>query len=268
MTNETWTPDYRPAMITDDIAFVGGDPVSVHCLIAEDGLILLDAGYPTMLEGIASNLRTLGLDIQNVKYIVHSHGHIDHYGCTAEIAGMTGAKTYLGKEDVPIVTGEVDLSWAKELNLPHAKTFVPDVAFSDGDILELGGRRIRCIHAPGHTEGTYALLIETKVNGEPKIAAMHGGVGINSMSRSFLESYQLPLSLRDDFRAGLIRLQSEHVDVVLGNHPQQNDTLGKLNRMNDQDNPFVDEGEWLRFLQGCEKQLNNLLDKEAHENAL
>ena len=34
----------RHVMMTDDIAFVGGTPVSVHCLISEEGLILLDTG--------------------------------------------------------------------------------------------------------------------------------------------------------------------------------------------------------------------------------
>jgi metallo-beta-lactamase class B len=263
MNHIRWVPDYPPAMITDDIAFVGGDPVSVHCLLAKDGLILLDTGYPDMLDGIAANLRTLGLSLQNVKYIVHSHGHIDHFGCTAAIVRLTGAKTFLGREDTAIASGEIDLSWAKELNLPHAETFVPDVAFADGDVLELGGRRIRCVHAPGHTAGTYALFIETSVNGEPMIAAMHGGVGTNSMTRDFLESYGLPLSCRDDFRASLRRLEKESVDIVLGNHPQQNDTLGKLKRMCAEENPFVDRTQWQLFLADCERQLDEMLLHEA-----
>ena len=260
-----WKPDIPPVMLTDDIAFVGGTPVSSHCILAKDGLILLDTGYPGMLDGIAANMKALGLDIMDVKYILHSHGHIDHYGSTAELLRKTGAKSLIGREDADIVTGKRDLSWAKELELAPAECFTPDILFSDGDVLQLGGKTIRCVHAPGHTEGTYALFVNTSVHGTPMVAAMHGGVGVNSLSRKFLDSYGLPRTLRDQFREGLYRLAREHVDIVLGNHPGQNDTEGKISRMRAGSNPFVDSGEWNRFLTSCEARLDDLLRQEADE---
>lgn len=259
---ENWTPDMPAAFITDDIAFVGGTPVSIHCFTSSDGLILLDTGFPGMADGIAENLKKIGLDIKDVRHIIHSHGHIDHYGTTAEIARLTGAKTYIGKEDAAIVTGEEDLSWAKELNLAPAETFTPDYLFSDGETLEIGGRRIRCVNAPGHTQGTYALFIETKAGGKPLVAAMHGGVGLNSMTKEFLESYSMPLSIRETFRAGLHSLSHEHVDVVLGNHPEQSSTAEKLAKLGAGENPFVDETEWPRFLAIYEQKLDELLASE------
>ncbi len=41
---KNWAPAMRPVMMTDDIALVGGTPVAVHCLIAEEGGIVLDTG--------------------------------------------------------------------------------------------------------------------------------------------------------------------------------------------------------------------------------
>ena len=262
MSIANWKPDMPAAFITDDIAFVGGKPVSVHLFTSDDGLILLDAGYPNMLEGVIENIQKLGYDVKDVKHIIHTHGHIDHYGFTADLVKMTGAKTYIGAEDVPIVTGEVDLSWAKELNLPHAGAFTPDVAFKDGDILEIGGRKIRCVNAPGHTQGTYAFFIDTKVDGQPMIAAMHGGVGLNSMTKEFLESYSLPLSIRETFRQGLISLADEHVDVVLGNHPDQSATAEKLEKLGKGENPFVNPAEWQAFLHTYETKLDEMLASE------
>lgn len=258
-----WVPNVTPFMLTDDIAYLGSDSISVHCLIAEDGLILLDTGYPNMLPGIEQNLAVLGYSLDDVRYLLHSHGHIDHYGPSGEIVRRTGAKTLIGREDASIVTGERDLSWAKELNLPPADPFTPDIVFADGDILHLGGRTIRCVHAPGHTEGTYAFFIDTFVHGQPMVAAMHGGVGMNSLSKAFLESYNLPLSLRDDFRTALHRLADEHVDIVLGNHPGQNDTLGKLARMTAETNAFVDPDEWRVFLRQAEKSWTPFLQKNS-----
>ena len=93
-------------------------------------------------------------------------------------------------------------------------------------------------------------------------AAMHGGVGLGSMQRWFLEKRGLPLSLREDFIAGAQRLMDEHVDIVLGNHPQQNDIAGKTVRMNGAVNPFVDPSEWRRFLDSCARQVRSMLDEE------
>ena len=47
--------------------------------------------------------------------IFHSHGHIDHFGCTQRFQELSGAKTYISRIDNDIVNGRYDLSWAKEL---------------------------------------------------------------------------------------------------------------------------------------------------------
>jgi len=255
-------PDMTPVMLSDDIAFVGGDSVSVHCFIGKGGLILLDTGYPGMLGGIQKNMAALGLDIGDVKYIIHSHGHIDHYGSTAEIVRLTGAKTLLGREDEAIVTDRADLYWAKELGLEKAEAFLPDILFEDGTTLTLLGRRFRFVHAPGHTEGTYAIFADTTVNQNPMVAAMHGGVGINSMAKEFLESYGLPLTCREKFREGLCHLAGEKVDIVLGNHPQQNHTAEKTAARTADNHPFVDPSEWQSFLKENERNLDQMLQKE------
>lgn len=260
---DNWKPDMTPAMITDDIAFVGGRPVSVHCFVGEDGLIILDTGFPGMFDGIAENMKAVGLDIKDVKYIIHSHGHIDHYGCTMDIVDVSGAKTLIGVEDKDIVTGEIDLSWAKELKLEPARTFTPNICFHDGETIELCGRKFRFVNAPGHTAGTYAIFTETLVDGKPYIAAMHGGVGMNSMTKEFLTSYGMPLSVRDGFRSSLHALKNEHVDVVLGNHPQQSDTRRKLAELGGEGgNPFVDPDEWQLFLEKTEMSLDEMLASE------
>lgn len=100
-----WKSDMQPVMMTDDIAFVGGTPVSVHALIGREGLILIDSGYPGMLSGVGENLRALGLRLEDVRFVVHSHGHIDHYGSTAEIVRRTGARTPILSMDGAIFRG-------------------------------------------------------------------------------------------------------------------------------------------------------------------
>lgn len=256
--------DIHPFRMLDDVYFVGGREVSVHIIDTHDGLVMIDTGYPHMREMILRNMRRVGLDIRDLRVILHSHGHYDHIGSTQAFQEMSGAKTYISRIDNEIVNGHRDLSWASELGRDRLPPFDCDVLLEDGDTVELGNTRIRCVLCPGHTEGTFALFFDTVDAGRTLTCAMHGGVGTNSLERDFLHRYGLQFTLRDEFRAGLHRLRGEYVDVVLGNHPDQNDTEGKLARLDaGARDAFVDPGEWPRFMDACEARLDRMIESES-----
>lgn len=253
-------PSDIPAFhLHDNIDFVGSSRVSVHVLRTEEGLVVIDTGYPDMLDQIVASMNALGLDPRDICAIIHSHGHIDHFGCTARLKQMSGATTYISRADNDIANGTLDLSWAKELNYDRLPPFDCDVLLSDGDVLTFGSTSVRFVSAPGHTMGTMAMFVTTP---DGTVAAMHGGVGLNSMTREFLNAYGLSLDCREQFRQGLHRLMDEKVDLVLGNHPQQNDTAGKRARLASGEKNVLDATEWQRFLAATEHQLDNMLVKE------
>lgn len=252
--------DISPFRLYNNIYFVGGRDVSVHIIDTGEGLVMIDTGYPYMRERIENNMRSLGLMPESIRLIIHSHGHYDHTGCTGYFKSLSGAKTAISRIDNNIVNGMLNLSWADELGLERLDPFSCDVLIDDGDVISVGNTSIRCVAAPGHTAGTMALFF---YSGD-KICSMHGGVGTNSMEKAFLERYGLSEDCRDAFRQGLHRLADEHVDIVLGNHPDQNDTEGKLARLkNGDENAFVDPGEWKRFLLNCERRLDAMLSEET-----
>ena len=245
----------------DNIDFVGSSRVSVHVLRTEEGLVVIDTGYPDMLEQIMESMGELGLDPKDICAIIHSHGHIDHFGCTAQLKQLSGAKTYISRMDNDIVNGTLDLSWAKELKYDRLPPFDCDVLLDDGDVLTFGSTTVRFVSAPGHTAGTMAIFVTTP---DGTVAAMHGGVGLNSMTRSFLNAYGLSLDCREQFRQGLHRLMDERVDLVLGNHPGQNDTPGKRARLEAGEGNVLDATEWGRFLKATERGLDDMLAKESN----
>ena len=107
-------------------------------------------------------------------------------------------------------------------------------------------------------------FFDTEENGRVYRCAMHGGVGTNSMETAYLQSKGLSADCRDHFRESLHKLALEHVDVVLGSHPQQNDTEGKLRRLlSGETDAFIDSEEWQRFLKTCERNLDEMIAKEA-----
>ena len=253
--------DIPPFALCEGIYFVGSRKVSVHLFESREGLILLDTGYPSMYEQILESIRALGFDPRDVGHIFHSHGHIDHYGCTARLVALSGAKTYIGRKDADIVSGARDLSWAKELGLARLPALACDTLLDDGNVFDFGDLRVRVRHTPGHTEGTFSYFFERVSDGAHIVAAMHGGAGMNSLSRAFLEEYGLPLSLRDDFRRSLHALKAERVDLVLGNHPAQSDTEGKRARRLLGES-VLDKTEWERVLSLFEGRLDKLLSDE------
>ena len=242
-----------------NLYFIGSNAVSVHLLNTPAGLVLIDTGYPNMRELILENIEKMGFSPKNICAIFHSHGHIDHYGNTRELVALSGAKTYISRIDNEILNGNLDLSWARELNLDPIPPFSCDVLIEDGQIFDFGNTSIRCVHTPGHTDGVMSFIITLN---DGTVAAMHGGIGMNSMQSGFLKQYGLSFECRQRFKEGLVKLSGEKVDLVLGNHPDQSATAEKMLKVLSGDANILDANEWSAFLAKVDKEINDLIKND------
>lgn len=258
---KTWEGYMEPFKIFGNLYFVGNRFCSSHVIDTGDGLILLDSNHPECLYMITEGMRKVGLDPANIKYILHSHGHFDHIGGTRALVEMFGCKTIIGREDVTYVTGEEDLTWARELGYDaYIQTFVPDILLDDGDIFTLGNTRIRCVSTPGHTPGTMSFFFNVSDGETEYTAAMFGGAGVNTMEKGWLDSYGMSYELRDNFPKSLEKVWDEKVDIVIGNHPGDVDTKGKWEKIKNGDpNPFIDPTWWHRRLNYIRNQYNEMI---------
>lgn len=256
----------QPFQVAGNLYYVGTKPASSHLIDTGEGLILLDSGYQQLLPLVLKNIETLGFDVRDIRYILHSHGHIDHIGATKQLAALSGAATVIGRADRDYANGTRDLTYARELGLTYDSAFEPDILLDDGDILTLGSVKIRCLHTPGHTEGTMSYFFPLDVPGRTLVAATHGGIGVNTMSRAFLQRYGLPLSLRDAFLSGLVRLRQEHVDVLIPNHQDQWNTLERFARKQAGDaDAFIDDSAWGTYLDMAQRKVRELLEGEKND---
>jgi metallo-beta-lactamase class B len=73
---------------------------------------------------------------------------------------------------------------------------------------------------------------------------MHGGIGVNTLDDAYFAKSGLPVSLRDEFLAGLLRLRARPVDILLASHPDQTRMLDKVAQISPSCNPFVDATAW------------------------
>lgn len=246
--------DIKPFKMYENIYFAGSSRVSIHFIKTEAGLVMIDTGYPDMYEQILDSMRELDLEPADICAIFHSHGHIDHYGCTRQFVEISGAKTYISRIDNDIVNGKYDLSWASELNYVRIPPFDCDVLVEDGDIFTFGNTTVRCVLTPGHTDGVLSYFITVNIGDKSFVAACFGGIGFNTLVDDFLKKYNLSTDCRRIFRESLHKVADEHVDLVLGNHPDQNDTTGKLKKVLAGED-ITDTGEWKRFLTATENKL-------------
>lgn len=228
-----------------NLYFIGCKTASVHLLDTGDGLIVFDTGFTETLGYVIDGMWRLGLDPHNIRAIFLTHGHIDHVGGAKILRKMSGAPVYLSEADRGAMVGDNDLIFDHELGLHFTEYFEPDVLMHDGDIFSFAGTDVRAVATPGHTAGAMSFFFDVKDGDHTYRAGLHGGMGINTMSKSYLEAHHLPLSLREDFVNAMNRLAEEKVEIFLGNHMDHNDTALRYQWIQD-GNPlaFVDDKIW------------------------
>ena len=265
MKRNFWEGAIAPGRIFGNVYFVGTWPASTHVIATEEGLIIIDPGYPEALDTVLGNIRAVGLDPMDTRIILCSHGHYDHVGAVLALRDMTGAKTYLGRGDLDMVAKGIN-TWTEELETEYHEHFTPDVLLDDGDHVTLGTTDILCLSTPGHTAGTLSFFFDV-TDGERTVrAGMHGGVGINTLHAAYMKKKGLPADMREKFLAGLARLKSERVELFLGNHVHNNSTAAKLERVAaGEKDAFITPEEWIPFLESREKALRDLMAAEARE---
>ncbi|MBQ5746873.1 MAG: MBL fold metallo-hydrolase [Clostridia bacterium] len=246
----------KPAKIFGNLYFIGIRKVCTHLIDTGDGLIIIDPGYFEALHVIINNIWELGFNPRDIKYIVVTHAHFDHMDSVADLVAMTGAKTFIGKDDLPLLTGEI-------YHYP-LKTFKPDVLLSDGDVIELGNTSIKCVATPGHTNGTMSFFFDVTDGEKVYRAGTFGGAGVNTLKKDFILENNLTFDHRQKMLDSIKRIKSEKVELFIGNHLHNNNTEEKLNAMaTSKINPFIEnsQAEWEAFLDSRAEMAKKIIEE-------
>ncbi len=91
-----------------------------------------------------------------VKYIMATHGHVDHVGAAAEMSKRLGKGFMANREDEFLLEALPEtcrLYGLKPTEVPRIET-----ALCGGDELPLGKETLRFYHAPGHSPGSLLIM--------------------------------------------------------------------------------------------------------------
>lgn len=112
---------------------------------SKDGFVVDPGGNEETIFEIINNMG------MNLKYILLTHGHIDHVSGATGLKALTGAPIYINKKDEEMIRKNTMLFGS----IPEVDGYL-----EDGDILKLADKEIKVITTPGHTPGGVCFLIE------------------------------------------------------------------------------------------------------------
>lgn len=228
-------PAPPPGKAFDNLYFVGGDWSSAWAITTPEGIILIDAlnnqaEAAALIEG---GLRKQGLDPAQIRYIIVSHGHGDHYGGAPYLAKKYGARIVMSDTDWTMT--ETRLEFATPIWGAAPKR---DISVKDGDQITLGGTVVTMNLTPGHTWGTLSPSFDVTWQGRKHRVLLWGGTGFNfGKDIPRLQAY----SRSTQKMAALARAQG--IDVMLSNHSRMDGSQAKLAQLRANErapaNPFA-----------------------------
>jgi glyoxylase-like metal-dependent hydrolase (beta-lactamase superfamily II) len=143
----------EPFKVFDNVYYVGIETVGSYLVTTNAGLILFDSTYPETADHILDGVKKLGFDPANIKYLIITHQHTDHFGGAPRVMAAVPAM-------------RIGVS-APEWDAVTKATMIPrDLVINDGDMLKLGDTTLKFYVVPGHTIGNLVTEIQAKGNGK------------------------------------------------------------------------------------------------------
>ena len=233
-------PLIQPTRVFDNLFAVGRSGTTVWVIRTSAGLVLIDAGYADQLESVLlPGLQQLGLDADQVRYVLVGHGHGDHYGA-ASYFQKRGARVGMAAADWDLLTAPpAGPGRGGAATPPALPPPARDLVIAEGQPITVGDVTFTPVAIPGHTPGALGFIFPVRDGAAVHTAGLFGG--------SILIPGPLPNERLTQYIASVEHWASvtaaHNVDVEIQNHPLYDGMLGRLARLQSrqpgQPHPFV-----------------------------
>jgi metallo-beta-lactamase class B len=149
-----WSDAAPPAHVFANVYMVGTCGITVLLITTTKGHFLIDGATKEAAQGIVDNIRKLGFNPKDVRYLLATHEHLDHVGGLAELQRLTGAKFVTrAAAQAAMESGKPDLTDPQSGAIPDFEGIKADRVRNEGDAVWLGKQYIYFVETPGHTPG-------------------------------------------------------------------------------------------------------------------
>ena len=230
-------PPLEPMQVMDELYFLGNYWTSAWAVKTSQGIVIIDAldNADEAQHYIEDGLKKLKLNPADIKYVIVSHAHGDHYGGAAYLKKTFGAKVVMSDIDWKVFD---DPKFDPKRNPLFDEPPKRDMAVNDGDTIKLGDTTFKLYVIPGHTLGTLATVFTVHDKGKAHRAVEWGGTAYNF--GPLADRLQIYADTTAKYR-GIMK--TENADVLLSNHVSFDNAVAKMGtlkeRKPDQPNPFV-----------------------------
>ena len=133
--------------------------ISIY-LVVDDKIALIETGPACSLDNLVSGIKSTGLKLEDVDYVVPTHIHLDHFGGGGHIMELCkNAKALVHPKAYKHVSN-IEKWWqgssdflGKVAQLYGKPKPIPDdrlISAEDGFEVSLGGFSLKAVHTPGH----------------------------------------------------------------------------------------------------------------------
>jgi glyoxylase-like metal-dependent hydrolase (beta-lactamase superfamily II) len=220
---------------------------NVYVIEGSDGHILVDSGWDSQesLWALQEGLKMANLKLRDIKKVVITHIHPDHYGLSTKIKQICGAQVAMHRIEAGFISPrykdfadlltkteellrqngvpEDELPQLTEASLWMNKHVTPDLAdvmLEDGDIISNDSFRLEALWTPGHSLGHVCLYERNRkfiITGDHVLYETTPHVGFHP------QSGDNPLG---NYVSSLKKLESLKVHFILPGHGPMFNALG------------------------------------------
>ena len=155
---------------TIDLNFRGlPGAIAAYLIPHAHGAVLVESGPGSTIPALQAGLRVHALSERDITDVLLTHIHLDHAGAAGWLASQ-GALIHVHEVGAPhlidperllssaarIYGDEMETLWGEFLPVPEERLSV----LHDGDVVEVGGLRLRALDTPGHAYHHFAYLFQ------------------------------------------------------------------------------------------------------------
>lgn len=264
VNDPSWTAPQKPFRIHGSTWHVGPRGLGVFLITAPTGHVLIDGGVPGNVPLIEANIRSLGIDLHDIKWILNSQAHCDHAGGIAQLARDTGADVIAGAADAPLLArgGHGDPQYGDEFPFPPVRV---TRSVTDGESLRLGGLVFTAHATPGHTRGNTTWTWTSCEDGRC-LHMVHVG-SLSAPDYRLLDNPGYPDIVRD-FEYSFAMVAALPCDIALAPHPGMVDFWERVAKRDQGDaNALVDPTRCRGYANGARERFEQELTKQRRDAA-